>query len=213
MLCRRGLNRLAWLDRPSGQLIRRPRRYEHARPGDLLHIDVKKLGRMPPGGGWRAHGRGQAPRSRAGYAFIHSAVDDHTRLAYSEILADERAVSAAAFLQRAWAWFAELGIEVRAVLTDNGGAYKSRLFSSACRLSGVRAKRTRPYRPQTNGKVERFHRTLLEEWAYVRVYRSEAERAAALGPWLHRYNHHRCHTAIGGEPPISRVNNVPGLYT
>ena len=118
VLCRRGLNRLAWLDRPSGQLIRRPRRYEHARPGDLLHIDVKKLGRMPPGGGWRAHGRGQARRSRAGYAFIHSAVDDHTRLAYSEILADERAVSAAAFLQRAWAWFAELGIEVRAVLTD-----------------------------------------------------------------------------------------------
>lgn len=213
VLCRRGLNRLAWLDRPSGQLIRRPQRYEHARPGDLLHIDVKKLGRMPAGGGWRVHGRGQAPRSRAGYAFIHSAVDDHSRLAYSEILADERAVSAAAFLGRARDWFAELGIEVRTVLTDNGGAYKSHLFSAACSAAGVRAKRTRPYRPQTNGKVERFHRTLLEEWAYVRVYRSEAERAAALGPWLHRYNHHRCHTAIGGEPPISRVNNVPGHYS
>ncbi len=138
-------------------------------------------------------------------------MDDHTRFAYSEILADERAVSAAAFLQRAWAWFAELGIEVRAVLTDNGGAYKSRLFSSACRLSGVRAKRTRPYRPQTNGKVERFHRTLLEEWAYVRVYRSEAERTAALGPWLHCYNHHRCHTAASaGLSRLTPVNNVRG---
>ena len=213
VLCRRGRNRLAWLDRPSGQLIRRSRRDKHARPGDLLHIDVKKLERMPPGGGWCAHGRGQAPRSRTGYAFIHSAVDDHTRLAYSEILGDERAVSAAAFLGRARAWFAERGVEVRAVLTDNGGAYRSYLFGAPCRAAGVRAKRTRLYRPQTNGKVERFHRTMVEEWAYVRVYCSEAERAAALEPWLHRYNHHPCHTAIGGEPPISRVNNVPGHYS
>ena len=207
VLCRLALNRI---DRPSGEPVRR---YEHPAPGDLLHIDVKKLGRMPDGGGWRVHGQGKAKSSRAGYAFIHSAVDDHTRLAYSEVLPDERAETAVAFLRRARAWFAGLGVAVRTVYTDNGGAYRSRLFQATCRSAGIRTKHTHPYRPQTNGKVERFHRTMLNEWAYVRVYQSEAERTAALGPWLHRYNHHRCHTAIGGVPPISRVNNVPGHYT
>ena len=166
VLCRLGLNRLAWLDRPTGRVIRRL--YEHPRPGDLLHIDVKKLGRIPPGGGWRAHGRGgdgHGGHSRVGYAYIHSAVDDHSRVAYSEVLADERAVTAVAFWQRARSWFAERGVSVRAVLTDNGSCYRSADFARACLAAGGRHRRTRPYRPQTNGKVERFNRTLLEEWA------------------------------------------------
>ena len=210
VLCRLGLNRLAWLDRPTGRVIRRL--YEHPRPGDLLHIDVKKLGRIPPGGGWRAHGRGgdgHGGHSRVGYAYIHSAVDDHSRVAYSEVLADERAVTAVAFWQRARSWFAERGVSVRAVLTDNGSCYRSADFARACLAAGVRHRRTRPYRPQTNGKVERFNRTLLEEWAYVRVYRSEAARTAALARSLHLYNHHRCHTALSGHPPINRVTNLP----
>ena len=183
VLCRLGLNRLAWLDRPTGRVIRRL--YEHPRPGDLLHIDVKKLGRIPPGGGWRAHGRGgdgHGGHSRVGYAYIHSAVDDHSRVAYSEVLADERAVTAVAFWQRARSWFAERGVSVRAVLTDNGSCYRSADFARACLAAGVRHRRTRPYRPQTNGKVERFNRTLLEEWAYVRVYRSEPARTARACP-------------------------------
>ena len=205
VLCRLGLNRLAWLDRPTGRVIRRL--YEHPRPGDLLHIDVKKLGRIPPGGGWRAHGRGRdghGGHSRVGYAYIHSAVDDHSRVAYSEVLADERAVTAVAFWQRARSWFTERGVSVRAVLTDNGSCYRSADFARACLAAGVRHRRTRPYRPQTNGKVERFNRTLLEEWAYVRVYRSEAARTAALARWLHLYNHHRCHTA----PAATRRSTV-----
>jgi transposase InsO family protein len=212
-LCRLGLNRLSWMDRPSGQLIRR---YEHTRPGDLVHVDIKKLGRIPDGGGWRAHGRGHArshSRSRVGYAFVHSAVDDYTRLAYTEVLADERASTTTAFWQRALAWFADHGVTVRAVLTDNGPAYRSRDFARACAASSVRHRFTRPYRPQTNGKVERFNRTLLEEWAYVRVYRSEPARTAALASWLHIYNHHRRHTALGGLPPISRVTNLPAPHS
>ena len=210
VLCRLGLNRLAWLDRPTGRVIRRL--YEHPRPGDLLHIDVKKLGRIPPGGGWRAHGRGRdghGGHSRVGYAYIHSAVDDHSRVAYSEVLADERAVTAVAFWQRARSWFAERGVSVRAVLTDNGSCYRSADFARACLAAGVRHRRTRPYRPQTNGKVERFNRALLEEWAYVRVYRSEAARTAALARWLHLYNHHRCHTALSGHPPDQPCNQPP----
>ena len=125
------------------------------------------------------------------------------------MLADERAVTAIAFWQGARAWFDEHGVSVWAVLTDNGSCYRSSAFQRACVAIGVRPRRTRPYHPQTNGKVERFHRTLLEEWAYVRVYRSEAARTAALARWLHLYNHHRCHTALGGEPPVSRVTNLP----
>jgi transposase InsO family protein len=206
VLCRLGLRHLRWLDRPTGEVIRR---YEHPRPGDLLHMDVKKLGRIPSGGGWRAHGRGQdghGGHSRVGYAFIHSVVDDHSRLAYSEVLVDERAATTVGFWQRALAWYAERGVTARAVLTDNGPAYRSADFSRACSAAGVSHRFTRPYRPQTNGKVERFNRTLLDEWAYVRLYRSETERTRALDTWLHWYNHHRRHTALGGLPPVSRAN-------
>lgn len=211
VLRRLGLQRLAWLDRPSGMVIRR---YEHAHPGDLLHMDIKKLGRIPPGGGWRAHGRGKASgKRRVGYAYIHSVVDDHSRLAYSEVLADEQATTTVAFFGRAVVWFAARKVDIHAVLTDNGSAYRSTRFADACRTLGIRHRRTRPYRPQTNGKVERFNRTLLEEWAYVRVYRSESARTRALDRWLHRYNHHRCHTALGGLSPISRVTNLPEQYT
>jgi transposase InsO family protein len=210
VLRRLGLRHLSWLDRPTGRVIRR---YEHAHPGDLLHMDIKKLGRIPAGGGWRAHGRGQAGvRQRVGYAFIHSAVDDHSRLAYSEVLGDERSQTVVGFWRRALAWFTERDIPVRAVLTDNGSAYRSADFARACHAAGARHRFTRPYRPQTNGKVERFNRTLLEEWAYVRVYRSEHARTTALAGWLHRYNHHRGHTALGGLPPVSRVTNLAGQY-
>lgn len=215
VLRRLGLNRLGWLDRPTGRLIRR---YERAAPGDLIHIDIKKLGRIPDGGGWRVLGRrsgnhnsnGHGPR-RVGYSFIHSALDDHSRLAYSEILADERKETAVGFWARARAWFAAHNITVAEVLTDNGGCYRSRLFSE--QVGQIAHRFCRPYRPQTNGKVERFNRTMLEEWAYVRPYSSEAERVAAFADFLHTYNHHRCHTALGGQPPITRVNDLPGHYS
>ncbi len=213
VLCRLGLNRLSWLDRPSGQVIRR---YEHPQPGDLIHMDIKKLGRIPRGGGWRAHGRGRDGHhghSRVGYAYVHSAIDDHSRVAYSEVLGDERAATVVGFWQRACAWFSARGITIHAVLTDNGSAYRSRDFAQACRAGGIRHRRTQPYRPQTNGKVERLNRTLLEEWAYVRVYHSEQTRTAALASWLHTYNHHRRHTALGGHPPLSRVNNLPAHHS
>jgi transposase InsO family protein len=212
VLARRGLNRLSWMDRPTGRVIRR---YERASPGELVHIDVKKLGRIPAGGGWRAHGRGNDGhhgRSGVGYAFIHSAVDDHSRLAYSEILDDEGVATSIAFWERARRWFELHGVTVREVLTDNGNAYRSHAFADLMRDQGTKHLFTRPRRPQTNGKVERFNRTLLDEWAYVRVYRSDSARNAALDRWLHTYNHHRCHTALGGKAPISRVNNVPGHY-
>jgi transposase InsO family protein len=207
VLSRYGLARLSWLDRPTGRVVRR---YEHAAPGDLVHLDVKKLGRIPDGGGWRVHGRAQRPNSHRGrgYSFLHTALDDHSRLVYSEILTDERKETAAAFWTRAVAYFASCGIGVMRVLTDNGNCYRSVDFRDA--LGDVVHKRTRPYRPQTNGKVERFHRTLADEWAYATVYTSDAERAAAYPGWLHRYNHHRAHTALGGRPPASRVTNLSG---
>lgn len=213
VLVRLGLNRLSWLDRPTGQVIRR---YERERPGELIHVDIKKLGRIPDGGGWKALGRTVGNHNnnkarRIGYGYIHSAVDDHSRLAYSEILGDERKETAAAFWQRARSWFADHGIEVEEVLTDNGSCYRSFRFRDV--LEGVVHRRTRPYRPQTNGKVERFNRTMLEEWAYVRTYTSEQERVEAFGPFLHLYNHHRSHTALGGKPPISRVSNLVGDYS
>jgi transposase InsO family protein len=215
ILVRLGLNRLAWMDRPTGRIIRR---YERERPGELVHVDIKKLGRIPDGGGWKALGRQAGKKnnhghgaSRTGFGFIHSAVDDHSRLAYSEVLGDERKETAAAFWCRAVEWFAAHGIEVGEVLTDNGACYRSGLFAEA--LGDAIHRRTQPYRPQTNGKVERFNRTLLEEWAYVRPYPSEAERVAAFGDFLHLYNHHRCHTALGGKPPISRVNDLSGHYS
>jgi transposase InsO family protein len=212
VLCRLGLNRLAWMDRPTGRVIRR---IHTSRPGELVHVDVKKLGRIPDGGGWRAHGRaavrsGRDQRSR-GMSYVHSAIDAYSRLAYSEIHDDERGPTCAGFLTRALEFFAAHGISgVEAVLTDNAKAYTGRHFTQA--LTGVEHRRIRPYTPRTNGKVERYNRTLLDEWAYVRTYRSDAERLAALDTWLHMYNHHRHHTAIGG-PPISRVNNPPGHNT
>ena len=212
VLVRLGLNRLRWIDRPTGRVIRR---IEMHHPGELVHVDIKKLGRIPDGGGWRAHGRGNAndsKRTKVGYAFVHSAVDGYSRVAYSEVLTNEQAVTAIGFWERAHAWFTERGITVERVLTDNGACYKTR-FSAALTGGGVRHSHTRPYRPQTNGKVERFNRTLLDEWAYVRVYRSETARTQALDRWLHLYNHHRTHTSLGGQAPMTRVNNLPGQYS
>jgi len=212
VLTRLGLSRLSWMDRPTGRVIRR---YERDRPGELVHVDIKKLGRIPDGGGWKVLGRTAGNRNarqgRVGFSFIHSAVDDHSRLAYSEILSDERKETATAFWLRAQSWFADHGSAVEEVLTDNGSCYRSRLFDQA--LGAIKHRRTRPYRPQTNGKVERFNRTMLEEWAYVRPYGSEAERVDEFDLFLHLYNHHRSHTALGGKPPISRVNDVPGQYS
>ncbi|MBJ6636823.1 IS481 family transposase [Streptomyces sp. DHE7-1] len=213
ILARHGLNRLAFLDRPTGQVIRR---YERERPGELVHVDVKKLGRIPDGGGHKVLGRqaGRAQRSNVGFDYIHSAVDDHTRLAYSEIHPDEKAATCAAFLRRAAAFFAASGIDrIERVLTDNAWPYrKSFAWRQALADLGASRKLTRAYRPQTNGKVERFNRTLLDEWAYLRPYTSNDERTEALTDFLHTYNHHRCHTALGGHPPISRVNNAAGQY-
>ena len=209
-----GLARLRWLDRATGRVVRR---YEHAAPGDLVHVDIKKLGRIPDGGGHPVHGRvtgiALRGRSRPGYAYLHNAVDDHSRLAYTEILADERKDTAATFWARAHAYFTSCGITVARVLTDNGGCYRSHDFAAAWARNNIVHKRTRPYRPQTNGKVERFNRTLLEEWAYARPYRSETERVAAFADWLHSYNHHRGHTALARKPPASRVTNLSGQNT
>ncbi|MET8896790.1 IS481 family transposase, partial [Streptomyces albogriseolus] len=214
ILTRHGLNRLAFLDRPTGQVIRR---YERDRPGELVHVDVKKLGRIPDGGGHKVLGRqaGRLTRSGMGFDYIHSAVDDHTRLAYSEIHGDEKAATCADFLRRAAAFFTAHGISrIERVLTDNAWPYrKSFAWQQALADLDATGKLTRPYRPQTNGKVERFNRTLLDEWAYLRPYTSNDERTAALADFLHTYNHHRCHTALGGHPPITRVNNDAGQYT
>ncbi|MGW3375980.1 IS481 family transposase [Streptomyces hydrogenans] len=222
VLRRHGLNRLAWLDRPTGEPIRR---YERDRPGELIHVDIKKLGNIPDGGGWRTVGRTAGDRNRQattterksctpviGYSYIHSAVDDHSRLAYSEVLPDERQHTAIASWQRANAFFADHGITVERVLTDNGACYKSKLFTQTLTAADIAHKKIRPYRPQTNGKVERFNRTLLDEWAYLRPYTSNQERTAALADFLHTYNHHRCHTALDGHPSINRVNNAAGQY-
>ncbi|WP_405598898.1 IS481 family transposase [Streptomyces sp. NBC_01410] len=212
VLTRFGLARLAHLDRATGQAIRR---YERERPGELVHVDIKKLGNIPDGGGHKALGRqaGRKKRSGAGYSYIHTAVDDHSRLAYSEILGDEKKETATAFWTRAHAFFTTCGIAVERVLTDNGSCYKSRLWRETLAEAGITHKRTRPYRPQTNGKVERLNRTLLDEWAYARPYRSEQERRDVFPQWLHTYNHHRGHTALAGKPPASRVPNLTGQYT
>ena len=206
VLRRHGVHRLADLDRPTRVPIRR---YERARPGELVHVDVKKLGRIPPGGGHRLLGRGTETRRRKagwGYDYLHAAVDDHSRVAYVEVHPDERGDTAARFLLRAGAYFAELGVRVDRVMTDNHPSYTySRAVREALAALGARHLLTPKYRPQANGKVERFNRTLLTEWAYARLYRSNAERLRTLPRWLDFYNRQRPHTALGGRPPASRL--------
>jgi len=225
VLVRCRLNRLSHLDRVTGEPIRR---YEHDTPGDLLHVDVKKLGNIPDGGGWRYLGRQQGKKNRAatvgkprnkyskpmiGTAFVHTVIDDHSRVAYAEIHDAETAATAVGVLHRAVAWFGARGVSTVRVLSDNGGAYKSHAWRDACRDLGITHKRTRPYRPQTNGKIERFHRTMADGWAFKRFYNSESARRNALPAWLHHYNHHRPHTAIGKVSPITRLTNLAGQYS
>ena len=214
VLVRHGVNRLAWMDRTTGRVIRR---IHTSRCGELVHIDVKKLARIPNGGGHRVHGRagtknGSMGKRGLGYTHIHTAIDAYSRLAYSEFAGEENAVNCVAFLARAVAWFAASGITIDRILTDNGNGYRCSAWTQLCADLGIRHTRTRPYHPATNGKVERFNRTLLDEWAYARPWNSDAARARTLDRWLHRYNHHRHHTAIGG-PPITRVSNLTGHYT
>jgi transposase InsO family protein len=228
VLTRCRLNRLSHLDRATGEPIRR---YEHERPGDLLHQDVKKLGKVPDGGGWRYVGRKQGERNRAataartggpkskyrqpltGTCFLHTVIDDYSRVAYVEARDDETKETAAEVLRNAVAWFAERGVTVQRVLTDNGGCYRSYLWRDTCAELGLVHKRTRPYRPQTNGKIERFHRTLVEGWAFKKFYNSESARLAALPAWVHQYNHHRPHSAIGKRSPITRLDNLAGHHS
>jgi len=214
VLTRSGMGRL-------GRIGLEPaRRYERSRPGELVHIDVKKLGRIEGGAGHRMLRRHYTPRlidaagrrrGTTGWEYVHVAVDDYSRLAYAEVLPDEKAATAVAFLRRALAFFARHGITVERVLTDNGSAYVSTLHALSCRTLGIRHLRTRPRRPQTNGKAERFIRTLLHGWAYGAIYRSSHERKAALDGWLWHYNHRRRHSALGRQPPINRTN-VLGSY-
>jgi transposase InsO family protein len=215
---RLGLGRLGRLG------LEPPRRYERSRPGELVHIDVKRLGRIQGGAGKRVRGglrkhwnprvtdAAGRPRLTVGWEFVHIAIDDHSRLAYAEVLPDEKAKTAIGFLRRACAFYARYGIRVERLLTDNGPAYVSAIHALACRRLGIRHLRTRPYRPQTNGKAERFIRTLLAGWAYGAVYGSSQERTRALDGWLWHYNHRRRHSALGRQPPITRTN-VLGSYT
>jgi transposase InsO family protein len=210
VLVRHGLHRLGWIDRPSGRVIRR---IHTERPGELVHLDVKKLGRIPDGGGHRVWGRNPSVRHAGwGYSYIHSAIDAYSRVAYSEILEAENQATCTQFLRRAHAWFADHGITIERVLTDNGTGYRSHTWRDLCAELEIRHTRTRPYHPATNGKVERFNRTLLDEWAYVRIYRTDSQRNHALDRWLHLYNHHRSHTALGGQAPMNVINNLPGHY-
>jgi len=204
--------------------LEQPVRYERSAPGELVHVDVKRLGRIQGGAGKRVRGGLRKHYNRAridaegrrrltvGWEFVHIAVDDHSRLAYAEVLPDEKAATAIGFLRRASAFYARYGITIERLLTDNGPAYVSAIHALACRALGIRHLRTRPYRPQTNGKAERFIRTLLAGWAYGAIYRSSAERTAALDGWLWHYNHRRRHSAIGRQPPVSRTNLL-GSYT
>ena len=216
VLCRHGLNRLAWIDRPTGERVRR---YEKAHAGELVHIDVKKVAKVPPGGGWRVHGRGSAAakrnnkrRKRLGYTYLHVAVDDHSRLAYVEAHDNQNAQTAAAFYRRCRDWFDRLNVAVDAVMTDNAKNFTATAFADALAERHVTHRRTRPYRPQTNGKAERFNRTLADEFLYNYKFRSEPDRRRRLQTWVHTYNLHRHHTAIG-DTPASRVNNLCGHYT
>ena len=191
-------------------------RYEHQAPGDLIHVDVKKLGRIPDGGGWRVNGREHRPRrSRGlGYDYVHTVIDDHSRIAYAEIHSDEKGVTAAGVLERAVAFYAGLGITVRRVISDNAFAYRhSAVFKDACARHGIEQRFIKPHCPWTNGKVERLNRTLATEWAYVRAYASNEERSRALRPWIDYYNLERPHLGVGGLAPIERVTNGRSQYT
>ena len=215
ILRRHDLPRLCHLDPLTGEVIRASKttavRYERAEPGELVHMDVKKIGRIPDGGGWRAHGREMGStaakkKARIGFDYVHSVVDDHSRYAYSEILPDERADTCAAFFERAVEHFATVGVTIAAVMTDNPWSYThSNRFAAFLEDHGIDHITIKPHCPWQNGKVERFNRTLQTEWAYRQVFTSNAERAAALAPWLDYYNHRRRHTALGGLPPISRL--------
>jgi transposase InsO family protein len=223
VLLRVGLGKLSRLEPPEP-----PNRYERRQAGELLHIDIKKLARIPRwGAGHRVHGNRRLQRNQTktnaagqrerqvGWEFVHVCVDDATRLAYVEVLPDEKATSAIAFLKRAVAFYARHGVTVERVLTDNGSAYRSTIHAFACRALGIRHLRTKPYRPRTNGKAERFIRTMLAGWAYGAIYATGAERAAALDGWLWTYNHRRPHGALSHKPPIARLNelnNLPGSY-
>jgi transposase InsO family protein len=219
------INRLSHIDRVTGEPLRR---YEHPHPGSLIHVDVTKFANIPDGGGHRYVGRQQGlknqrstpglPRGndykpRTGIAFLHTVIDDHSRVAYAEICTDEKATTAVGVLQRAVAWFADQYVTVERVLSDNGSCYRSHAWRDACTELGIVHKRTRPYRPQTNGKIERFHRTLADGWAYARHYDSTLQRDQTLPSWLHFYNHHRAHSAIGGRPPITRLTNLSGHHS
>ena len=199
VLRRRGLGRLGALD--AGP---QPIRYQRERPGELIHLDIKKLGRID-GIGHRITGDRTRRARGIGWDFLHVAIDDASRLAYTEVLPDERQESAVTFLERALAWFASLGVTVKRVMTDNGSAYRSHAFRQAIHDAGLKHKRTRPYTPRTNGKAERFIQTSLREWAYLQAFTSSAERSAAMQPWLHHYNRHRPHSALGGQPPSTRL--------
>ena len=229
VLTRCRINRLTHIDRVTGEPLRR---YEHDHPGSLVHVDITKFANIPDGGGHRfvgrqlgdRHGiqtacrtgdrrdRAHGYRPNIGTAFVHTVIDDHSRVAYAEICTDEKAITAIGVLQRAVAWFSSRGVIIERVLSDNGSAYRSFAWRDACTDLRITHKRTRPYRPQTNGKIERFHRTLADGWAYARLYQSTEQRNAALPAWLHFYNHHRAHSAIGGQPPVARLTNLPGHH-
>jgi transposase InsO family protein len=218
ILHRAGIGRL---DRGDRATAPKPAvRYQWDKPGDLIHVDIKKLAGIPPGGGWRTRGKGyegEQARNRAGhigYRYIHTAIDDHTRIAYSEILNNEQAATAAEFWTRAAAWFTAQGVTPKRVITDNGACYRSGLWHRACHATSTTVKKTRPRRPQTNGKVERFHRILLEEWAYIHHWDSEDERHYAYTGFIHFYNHHRPHGSLCWATPTSILgDNLPAEHS
>lgn len=210
VLCRYGISRLRDLDPGLAEPIIR---YEMKVPGELIHIDIKKFTKIPHGGGWKAHGKGNVKGVKGiGKTYLHSMVDDHSRLAYSEFFNDETALSCLEFTQRGLQWFAERGIMTQRIMTDNGPGYRSHLFRDTVESVGIRHIFTRSYRPQTNGKVERYQQTLNREWAAARLWTSNSQRQDDLERWLHEYNHHRYHSAVKGAP-ITRVNNLRDYYT
>lgn len=213
---RHGLGRIKDMDRPTGDSKRPANRYEWEKPGDMIHVDIKKVGRIPHGGGWAIHGEGTdehraskrkaARTGRTGYAYLHSAVDDHSRLAYTEVLLDEKGVTAAEFWLRAALFYEKHGIfTIHRCLTDNGSPYRSKAFADALAATRTVHKRTQPYTPRTNGKVERYNQIMIAEWLYVRPYDSDDSRTEYLADFLNYYNHERPHSALGYKPPATRV--------